>query len=100
MKKLIIYLLLSASMFAQESQKDAKTNPPIYIAFLWHMHQPIYWPYESVVQTQNNSRYPYSVFDIHNSRTGPYTNWPKDAVEKGIAKNLNHFGVGNAILEW
>ncbi len=56
------------------------------------MHQPIYWPYESIVQTQNNNRYPYSVFDIHNSRTGPYTSWPKDAVEKGIAKNLGNFG--------
>lgn len=68
------------------------TNPPIYIAFLWHMHQPIYWPYESVIQTQLNNRYPYSVFDIHNSRTGPYTNWPRNAVQKGINANLPHFG--------
>ncbi len=68
------------------------TNPPIYIAFLWHMHQPIYWPYESIIQTEQNNRYPFSVVDIHNQRTGPYTSWPKNAVQKGINANLPHFG--------
>jgi hypothetical protein len=65
-------------------------NPPIYIAFLWHMHQPIYWPYESIVQTQLNSRYSYSVYDIFNQRIGPYTSWPAGAVSKGLS--LPHFG--------
>lgn len=56
------------------------------------MHQPIYWPYESIVQTELNNRYPYSVFDIHNQRTGPYTNWPKNAIQKGITAGMPHFG--------
>lgn len=73
-------------------KKEVKNNPPIYIAFLWHMHQPIYWPYESIVQTQSNNRYPFNVIDIHNQRTGPYTIWPKNAVQKGVAANLPHFG--------
>ncbi|MBX2974968.1 MAG: T9SS type A sorting domain-containing protein [Ignavibacteriaceae bacterium] len=73
-------------------QNEQTTNPPIYIAFLWHMHQPIYWPYESIVQTQLQNRYPYSVFDIHNSRKGPYTNWPNNAVQKGINAGLPNFG--------
>lgn len=90
MKKLIfVYLLLIINNFPQKEQTQ---NPPIYIAFLWHMHQPIYWPYESIVQTQLNNRYPYSVFDIHNSRTGPYTSWPKNAVQKGISAGLPNFG--------
>lgn len=71
---------------------NEKTNPPIYIAFLWHMHQPIYWPYESILQTEANNRYPYSVIDIHNQRVGPYTSWPKNAVMMGINANFQHFG--------
>ncbi len=67
-------------------------GPPIYIAFLWHMHQPIYWPYESLLLTDANARYSYSVVDIHNQRTGPYTSWPKDAVQKGINAGMGHFG--------
>jgi hypothetical protein len=71
---------------------EARTNPPIHIAFLWHMHQPIYWPYESVLATEAAGRYSYSVVDIHATRSGPYTSWPKDAVEKGISAGMPHFG--------
>ncbi|MGB9663937.1 MAG: T9SS type A sorting domain-containing protein [Ignavibacteria bacterium] len=80
-------------LFAQNQnfQKE-NNNPPIYIAFLWHMHQPIYWPYESIIQTEQNNRFPFSVIDIHNQRTGPYTSWPKSAIQKGINANLPHFG--------
>lgn len=65
---------------------------PIYIAFLWHMHQPIYWPGESVVQTINSNRYPFSVADVFNSRTGPYTSWPNNAVRNGHNARLANFG--------
>ncbi|MFZ4622294.1 MAG: hypothetical protein ACOYNS_17160, partial [Bacteroidota bacterium] len=71
-------------------EKSHTNNPPIYIAFLWHMHQPIYFPYESAVQTDANKRYSYSIADIHNQRTGPYTSWPKNAVAKGL--DLPNFG--------
>ncbi|NUN70655.1 MAG: T9SS type A sorting domain-containing protein [Bacteroidetes bacterium] len=88
-------LRLSVSAFilftvAFSQQKIPNSNPPIHIAFLWHMHQPIYFPYESVVQTDANARYSYSVKDIHNQRTGPYTSWPKNAVAKGLG--LPNFG--------
>ncbi|MCE1190129.1 MAG: T9SS type A sorting domain-containing protein [Ignavibacteria bacterium] len=86
---LLVLFLLACSWQVPAQQKS---NPPIYIAFLWHMHQPIYWPYESVVQTDANGRYGYSVTDIHNQRIGPYTSWPKNAVEKGIAANLPNLG--------
>ncbi len=65
-------------------------QPPIQIAFLWHMHQPVYWPGETVNQTINANRYPFSVQQIFSDRTGPYTDWPKNAVQKGLS--LPHFG--------
>lgn len=94
MKKVIIVILILVWISQSISQEINKTksNPPIYIAFLWHMHQPIYWPYESIIQTEQNNRYPFSVVDIHNQRLGPYTSWPKNAVQKGINANLSHFG--------
>lgn len=89
---LAVVFLLAASASATAAPAGTAANPPIYIAFLWHMHQPIYWPYESILQTEASQRYSYSVVDIHNQRTGPYTTWPKDAVEKGIAAGMGHFG--------
>ncbi|MFN0203325.1 MAG: hypothetical protein ACKVTZ_17490, partial [Bacteroidia bacterium] len=58
---LLLVFLVGKSLFAQQ-------NPPIYIAFLWHMHQPIYYPYENVVATHQNNRYPFSVWDIFATR--------------------------------
>ena len=99
MKKIIsvtfaFLIFFSNSSFAQEKENPVKqtANPPIYIAFLWHMHQPVYRPGENVIQTDGSGRYSYSVIEIHNSRTGPYTTWPSDAVNKGIAAGLEHFG--------
>lgn len=94
MIRVLFFLLILFGIFPLKSQEinKEKSNPPIYIAFLWHMHQPIYWPYESLIQTEQNNRYPFSVVDIHNQRRGPYTSWPKNAVQKGINANLPHFG--------
>lgn len=89
---ILIFLLCIDFSYSNDTTKKSNSNPPIYIAFLWHMHQPIYWPYESIIQTEQNTRYPFSVIDIHNQRTGPYTTWPKNAVQKGINANLPHLG--------
>jgi len=75
--------LLSASFSAAQS-------PPVQVGFLWHMHQPIYYPGESIVQTANAGRYSFSVTDVHNQRLGPYTTWPKDAIQ--IGAGLPHLG--------
>ncbi len=88
MKKSLLFLFL----FSFTLTGGEKENPPIYIAFLWHMHQPIYWPYENLLETDNNGRFPYSVTDIHNQRLGPYNSWPKDAVQSGIDAGLPHLG--------
>ncbi len=65
-------------------------KPPIYISFLWHMHQPVYWPYESIVQTEADNSMGFSLYTIHLDRSGPYTTWPRDAVAAGLA--LAHMG--------
>lgn len=69
---------------------DKKSAVPIYVSFLWHMHQPIYWPYEDVIATQNRGVYSYNVLDIFYSREGAYTNWPHNAVAAGL--DLPHLG--------
>ena len=70
-------------------------SEPIYISFLWHMHQPIYWPYESIVDTEARGVYGFSLYTVHDDRVGPYTDWPIDAVETGMGASGNvgdHFG--------
>lgn len=56
---ILIITLLVITGFSSGKKDKVKANPPIYISFLWHMHQPIYRPYESIVQTQAAHRYPY-----------------------------------------
>jgi hypothetical protein len=82
-KCLALFLILGSFLFA---------TPKIYIAFLWHMHQPIYYPGENVVQTADAGHYSYNLYDVFNSRSGPYNSWPKNAVTKGINASLGHLG--------
>jgi hypothetical protein len=63
---------------------------PIHVGFMWHMHQPIYYPYESIIETEAAQRFSFSVIDVHNQRFGPYTTWPRNAVQAGL--NLPHLG--------
>lgn len=63
---------------------------PMQVGFLWHMHQPIYYPGESIIQTTNAGRFSFSVVDVHNQRLGPYTTWPKNAIQ--IGSGLPHLG--------
>ena len=65
-------------------------NPPIYIAFQWHMHQPIYQPGQSVIESQNSGTFSYSLYDIFNTRSGPYTSWPSNATNKMLS--MSHAG--------
>lgn len=82
----------AASVSAQQAQSDKKAATKIYIAFQWHMHQPVYWPGETVRQTDAARRYSYSVEDIHNQRIGPYTDWPKNAIATCINAGLGNCG--------
>ena len=92
---LTLILAVAFALFAPKlmyGQDGGDGNPPIYIAFQWHMHQPIYIPGKSLVETDQGNHFSYSVQEIHTNRTGPYTNWPADAIQKGIDGNLDHLG--------
>ncbi len=78
----LIFLAVNLTVFA--------TNPPIYIAFQWHMHQPIYQPGQTVVESQNSGTFSYNLYDIFNTRSGPYTSWPSNAVNKMLT--MSHAG--------
>jgi hypothetical protein len=73
-------------------------NPPIYIAFLWHLHQPVYVPYQDAFTTvQNNGpiggpSFSFSLHEMWSSKGGPYRTWPIDAVEAGMNAGLEHLG--------
>src|SRR5690606_15705061 len=63
---------------------------PIQVSFLWHMHQPVYYPYESPIATDALNRFSFSIVDVHNQRLGPYRAWPADAIN--AATSLPHAG--------
>ena len=65
---------------------------PIYVTYLWNMHQPIYYPYQTVQQTDASGLFNFSIAGVMNDRTGPYTSWPKDAVQQGADRNMPHAG--------
>jgi Glycosyl hydrolase family 57/Carbohydrate binding domain (family 25) len=72
--------VLTPSLISQ-----AHAQAPIEVGFLWHMHQPQYRPGENVLQTDASGAFSFNIADIHNQRLGPYTTWPKDAVQSGLA---------------
>ncbi len=63
---------------------------PVQVGFLWHMHQPVYFPGETISQTDAAGHFSFSITDVHNQRLGPYTNWPRDAIQSGLG--LPHLG--------
>ena len=79
-----------AAFFAAGS---AFASNPIHVTYLWHMHQPVYYPYENVNDTDSSGKFNFSIRDVHNTRLGPYGPWPKDAVQAGADKSLPHAGV-------
>jgi len=82
---------LGASSAALLLCTPARAQNSIHVTYLLHMHQPIYFPYESVNQTDNAGRFNFSVRGVHDARTGAYGEWPKNAVQQGT--DLPHAGV-------
>jgi hypothetical protein len=64
---------------------------PLHVGFMWPMHQPVYYPYESIIETEAAQRSTFSVIDVHNQRFRPCTTWPRAAVPAGLG--LPHLGV-------
>ena len=88
----LIILLLLFSFAVQSEEKVKNKGVPIYISFHWHMHQPIYWPYENIIDTNNKGVYSYDLLHIMFSRSGPYTSWPYNAVNSMATNGLPHGG--------
>jgi hypothetical protein len=68
----------------------ARAAEPVHVGFLWHMHQPVYYPGETVTQTDAAGHFSFSITDVHNQRLGPYSTWPRDAIQSGLG--LPHLG--------
>ena len=95
MKRLFLIVLIgmmcSISVMAQAPEKN-RPSVPIYISFHWHMHQPIYWPYEDIITTNNRHVYSYDLLEIMFTRSGPYTSWPYNSVKAMADHDLAHGG--------
>jgi hypothetical protein len=85
--RLALVVTLTLAAFASAGH----AAEPIHVGFLWHMHQPIYYPGENITQTDAAGHFSFSVTDVHNQRFGPYTTWPKDAIDAAAAA-LPHSG--------
>ena len=72
---------------------SAPAQNPIHVTYQWHMHQPIYYPYESVQATDGAGRFAFSVAGVHGERAGNYGDWPKNAVQQGADRGMPHAGV-------
>jgi hypothetical protein len=80
--------LYASLILLQCASGTTHASEPIQVGFLWHMHQPRYVP--DLDPFGADSFFSFSVPDIHNQRLGPYTNWPKNAVDAGSF--LPHLG--------
>lgn len=87
--RFVTVLALSIAAFTNAAN-FATAQEPIHVGFLWHMHQPTYRPGQTILQTENSGDFSFSVVDVHNQRGGPYTTWPRDAVQSGLG--LPHLG--------
>ena len=92
MKRFALAAALLAAAPALAPAATAQTTPTIHVAFLWHMHQPHYYPGETIRQSDAAGRYSYRIEDIFNQRIGPYTSWPRNAVKAGMDAGLGSGG--------
>src|SRR5687768_1832153 len=75
--------ILAAAVAGALASSRVAVAAPMQVGFLWHMHQPTYYPGETITQTQAAGHFSFSLYDVHNQRFGPYTTWPKDAIQTG-----------------
>ena len=74
---------------------------PIHVTHLWHMHQPIYYPYENVRATDGAGRFNFniegSVWD--SDRYNCYRYWPADAVAKASGHGGSQMSYSGSLAE-
>ncbi len=84
-----LFLFVIALLLAPAAVRAA---PALYLSHHWPLHQPIYWPYESVVETEGGGAYSFSLWDVFQQRGGPYGDWPATAVQSGMNGGHEHIG--------
>ena len=74
---------------------------PIHVTHLWHMHQPIYYPYESVRNTDANSRFNFNVEgDVWDGdRYNCYREWPAGAVSRAFGHGGSQMSYSGSLGE-
>jgi hypothetical protein len=85
------WMLLTA-VFLLIGVMAGQAAEPMHVTYLWHMHQPVYFPYESVGDTDANGRFNFSVAGVINDRLPNYQYWPRDAVQQGADRGMAHAG--------
>jgi hypothetical protein len=84
-------LILAAATVAPLAARGPASAAPVHTTYLWHMHQPIYWPdrstwnpsrYETAYETITLGSSESDVFDIFNKddRVHDYQDYPKAAI--------------------
>ena len=88
----LVCLMLLLCLFGTTSAVAKNRKPKVYIAFHWHMHQPIYWPYEQITETANNPQCTDAVVEYLTwpDRIGAYTHYPIDTIKNH--SHLPHVG--------
>ncbi|MBP7653962.1 carboxypeptidase regulatory-like domain-containing protein, partial [Candidatus Dependentiae bacterium] len=90
------YKLKAQNSIARESEfsypsnavpRQRQTSDKMYFAYHWHQHQPIYWPYENIVNTAGNPKNTTPVLDVLTwpDRINSYTHLPIDFVSQKVA---------------
>ena len=73
---------------------------PIHVTHLWHMHQPIYYPYESPGTIDSNGRFNFSVQGVWDGdRVQCYQNWPAGAVAKASGHGASQMSYSGSLAE-
>jgi len=74
---------------------------PMHVTHLWHMHQPIYYPYETVRNTDANSRFNFhiesQVWD--GDRYNAYRHWPAGAVGRAFGHGGSQMSYSGSLAE-
>jgi hypothetical protein len=84
-KRIFLFLCMAVPVLAQN---------PIHVTYLWHMHQPNYYPYNTVDDIDSWGLFNFNIrSQVFDPRMGPYGEWVKNAVQAAHDRNMPHAGV-------
>ena len=73
---------------------------PIHVTHLWHMHQPIYYPYETPGTIDANGRFNFSVQGVWDGdRYNCYRDWPAGAVSRASGHGGSQMSYSGSLAE-